>query len=129
MILGQLKKWFSLIFLSLLIISCGSKKNVSSTIYKKKAHASYYADKFNGRKTASGEKFSNRKLTAAHRKLPFGTQLKITNIVNKKWVIVKVNDRGPFIKSRDIDLSKEAFMEITDNKNHGILTVTIEIIN
>ena len=49
-------------------------------------------------------------------------------MVNKKWVLVTVNDRGPFIKSRDIDLSKEAFMQITDNKNHGVLTVTIEII-
>ena len=110
------------------LISCSSKKNVSGTVYKKKAHASYYADKFNGRKTASGEKFSNKKLTAAHRKLAFGTKLKVTNVVNKKWVLVTVNDRGPFIKSRDIDLSKEAFMQITDNKNHGILTVTIEII-
>ena len=113
---------------SLLLLSCSSKKNVAGTIYKKKAHASYYADKFNGRKTASGERFSNRKLTAAHGKLAFGTKLKVTNVVNKKWVLVTVNDRGPFVKSRDIDLSKEAFMQITDNKNHGVLTVTIEII-
>ena len=110
------------------LISCSSKKNVSATFAKKKGQACYYADKFNGRKTASGEKFSNKKLTAAHRKLAFGTKLKVTNVVNKKWVVVTVNDRGPFIKSRDIDLSKEAFMQITDNKNHGILTVTIEII-
>lgn len=124
----KIKKLFFLVGLCFLIISCGGKKNVSGTVYKKKAHASYYADKFNGRKTASGERFSNRKLTAAHRKLAFGTKLKVTNVVNKKWVLVNVNDRGPFIKSRDIDLSKEAFMQITDNKNHGILTVTIEII-
>lgn len=125
----KLNKWIVILISTLVFVSCGAKKNGSGTVYKKKAHASYYADKFNGRKTASGEKFSNRKLTAAHRKLAFGTQLKITNVVNKKWVIVKVNDRGPFIKSRDIDLSKEAFMEITDNKSHGILTVNIEIIN
>lgn len=125
----KLNKWIVILISTVVLVSCGSKKNGSGTVYKKKAHASYYADKFNGRKTASGEKFSNRKLTAAHRKLAFGTQLKITNVVNKKWVIVKVNDRGPFIKSRDIDLSKQAFMEITDNKNHGILTVNIEIIN
>lgn len=124
----QFSKLFILIFSIFLIVSCSSKKNVSGKIINKKAHASYYADKFNGRKTASGERFSNRKLTAAHRKLDFGTKLKVTNVVNKKWVIVTVNDRGPFIKSRDIDLSKEAFMQITDNKNHGILTVTIEII-
>lgn len=124
----KLNKWFVIILSSIVLLSCSSKKNVSGTVYKKKAHASYYADKFNGRKTASGERFSNRKLTAAHRKLAFGTKLKVTNVANKKWVLVTVNDRGPFIKSRDIDLSKEAFMQITDNKNHGILTVTIEII-
>ena len=119
-----------LVFLctAVLFVNCSSKKGASGVIYKKNAHASYYADKFNGRATASGEKFSNRKLTAAHRKLAFGTQLKVTNVANKKWVIVTVNDRGPFIKTRDIDLSKEAFMQITDNKNHGVLTVTIEII-
>ena len=123
-----ISKWLVILFASAFIFSCSSKKNVSGKIINKKAHASYYADKFNGRKTASGERFSNRKLTAAHRKLAFGTKLKVTNVVNKKWVLVTVNDRGPFIKSRDIDLSKEAFMQITDNKNHGVLTVTIEII-
>ena len=124
----KFNRWFVILISPFIFISCSSKKNVSGTIINKKAHASYYADKFNGRKTASGEKFSNKKLTAAHRKLAFGTKLKVTNVVNKKWVVVTVNDRGPFIKSRDIDLSKEAFMQITDNKNHGILTVTIEII-
>ena len=124
----KISKWLVILFASAFIFSCSSKKNVSGKIINKKAHASYYADKFNGRKTASGERFSNRKLTAAHRKLAFGTKLKVTNVVNKKWVLVTVNDRGPFIKSRDIDLSKEAFMQITDNKNHGVLTVTIEII-
>ena len=121
-------KCLLVLFSALLLLSCSSKKNVSGKVINKKAHASYYADKFNGRKTASGERFSNRKLTAAHRKLDFGTKLKVTNVANKKWVLVTVNDRGPFIKSRDIDLSKEAFMQITDNKNHGVLTVTIEII-
>jgi rare lipoprotein A len=60
--------------------------------------------------------------------LAFGTQLRVTNVANKNSVIVTVNDRGPFKKNRELDLSKEAFMEITDNKNHGVLTVTIEII-
>ena len=123
-----LNKWIVILFSALLLLSCSSKKNVSGKVYKKKAKVSYYADKFNGRKTASGEKFSNRKLTTAHRTLSFGTQLKVTNVANNKWVIVKVNDRGPFIRSRELDLSKEAFMQITDNKNHGILTVNTEII-
>jgi rare lipoprotein A len=124
----QLSKWFVVIFSAVLLISCSSKKDVSGTIFKKKAEVSYYADKFNGRKTANGEVFSNRKLTAAHRKLAFGTKLKVTNTTNKKSVIVTVNDRGPFKKNRELDLSKEAFMQITDNKNHGTLQVTIEIL-
>ena len=121
-------KWVIILFSFALLSSCSSKKNVSGKIYKKKAQVSYYADKFNGRKTASGEKFSNRKLTAAHRTLTFGTKIKVTNIANQKWVIVTVNDRGPFKKNRELDLSKEAFMQITDNKNHGTLYVTIEIL-
>lgn len=119
---------FVLFVATLLLISCGSKKSSSVSLYKNKAKASYYADKFNGRKTASGEKFDNTKLTAAHRKLAFGTQLKVTNIVNEKSITVTVNDRGPFTRGRELDLSKEAFMRITDNKNHGVLTVIIEII-
>ena len=89
---------------------------------------SYYADKFNGRKTASGEKFSNGKMTAAHKTLPFGTHIKVTNTANGKAVKVRVNDRGPFAKNRELDLSKKAFMKITDNKNHGTLKVRIAIV-
>lgn len=110
------------------LTSCSSGKSVSGKMYKKNAHASYYADKFNGRSTASGEKFSNNKLTAAHRKIPFGTKVKVTNKANSKSVIVEINDRGPWAPGRDIDLSKRAFMDITDNKNHGALKVSIEII-
>lgn len=110
------------------LTSCSSSKSVSGKMYKKNAHASYYADKFNGRKTASGEKFSNSKLTAAHRKLPFGTKVKVTNKVNSKSVIVEINDRGPWAPGRDIDLSKRAFMDISENKNQGALKVSIEIV-
>ncbi|MFZ0596142.1 MAG: septal ring lytic transglycosylase RlpA family protein, partial [Flavobacterium sp.] len=94
--------------------------------YKKNAHASYYADRFNGKKTASGARFNNSKYTAAHKKLPFGTRIKVTNEANGKFVIVKVTDRGPFVKTRELDLSKRAFMEITKNKGAGAMKVTIE---
>ncbi len=96
--------------------------------FKTKAHASYYANKFNGKKTSSGIRFDNNKYTAAHRKLPFGTKLKITNEENEKFVIVEVIDRGPFSRGREIDLTKRAFMEIASNKNSGILLVKIEVI-
>ncbi|AWI27163.1 septal ring lytic transglycosylase RlpA family lipoprotein [Flavobacterium pallidum] len=95
-------------------------------LVRKNGHASYYADKLNGRRTASGKRFDNNKYTAAHRKFPFGTKLRITNEANGKSVIVEVNDRGPFTKGRDIDLTKKAFMEIASSKYGGSLVVTIE---
>jgi rare lipoprotein A len=95
--------------------------------FKKEAHASYYADKFNGRRTTSGRRFDNNKYTAAHKKLPFGTKVRVTNEKNGKWVIVEITDRGPFVKSREIDLSKRAFMDIVSNKGSGGMLVTIEV--
>jgi rare lipoprotein A len=95
--------------------------------YKKGVHASYYADKFHGRRTASGTLFDMNKYTAAHKKFAFGTKLKITNEANGVSVIVEVTDRGPFVKSREIDLSKKAFMEIAKNKGAGAMNVTIEV--
>ena len=96
--------------------------------FKKEAHASYYADKFNGRRTTSGRKFDNNKYTAAHKKFPFGTKVKITNEANGKSVVVEVIDRGPFVRSREIDLTKRAFMEIAQNKGSGQMKVTIEVL-
>jgi rare lipoprotein A len=97
-------------------------------LHKKNAHASYYHSKFNGRRTANGEIFSNDKYTAAHKKLPFGTILKVTSETTGRFVIVTVNDRGPFVKARDIDLSRKAFMDLVDNKGRGTVPVTIEIV-
>jgi rare lipoprotein A len=98
-------------------------------LYKKESHASYYADKFNGKKTSSGRRFDNSKLTAAHKKLPFGTKVRVTNEKNGKSVIVEVIDRGPFVRSREIDLTKRAFMEIASNKGSGGMLVTLEVLN
>lgn len=96
--------------------------------YKNKAHASYYADKFHGKRTASGVVFDKNKYTAAHKKLPFGTKVKVTNEANGKFVVVEITDRGPFVKSREIDLSKKAFMDIVTNKGAGSMLVTLEVI-
>jgi len=74
--------------------------------------ASYYASKFHGRRTANGEVFSNKKMTAAHLKLPFGTIVKVTNLDNGRTVIVKVNDRGPHTKAFIIDVSQAAAKEL-----------------
>lgn len=90
--------------------------------------ASYYHDKFNGRRTASGEIFSNSKMTAANRTLPFGTKVKVTNLRTGKTVVVKINDRGPYHSSRALDLSKAAFNEIGNHRN-GTMPVEYEIVD
>ena len=74
--------------------------------------ASYYADKFEGRRTASGETFRQSECTAAHQTLPFGSILRVTNLVNRREVLVRVTDRGPFTKSRVVDLSRSAAEEL-----------------
>lgn len=87
--------------------------------------ASYYAKKFNGRKTASGEKYRSSKRTAAHKSLPFGTKVKVKNLDNGRSVKVKINDRGPFVTGRIIDLSKKAARKI-GMLDEGIATVEIK---
>lgn len=102
--------------------------NLKFKFLKKNAHASYYHNKFNGRRTASGKKFDNNGYTAAHKKLPFGTMVRVTNEANGKSVIVEITDRGPFSKVREIDLSRKAFMDIVSNKNSGVVIVTLDVI-
>jgi rare lipoprotein A len=90
--------------------------------------ASYYADKFEGTPTASGEKYRGSKMTAAHKTLPFGTIIKVTNLANNEWVELEVNDRGPFVEGRVLDVSKAA-AEKLGFFNQGIADVKIEVIN
>lgn len=101
--------------------------NYNFVMYKNNVHASYYSDKLNGRKTASGQKFDNTKYTAAHKKLKFGTKVKVINPKTNKFVIVTINDRGPFTKGREIDLTKKAFKEITNSISSGGLLVNLEV--
>ena len=89
--------------------------------------ASYYSSKHDQRRTASGEKFQSSNLTAAHRTLKFGTLLKVTNLKNNKSVLVTVNDRGPHINGRIVDLSIAAAQEI-DMVRDGTAKVKIEVI-
>lgn len=90
--------------------------------------ASYYGPGFHGRKCANGEVFDMYKLTCAHKTLPFGTKLKVTNESNGKSTIVTVTDRGPYAKGRIVDLSKGAAMEI-DMIEAGVVKVTVEVID
>jgi rare lipoprotein A len=89
--------------------------------------ASFYAAKFNGRRTASGETFDNSAMTAAHRSLRFGTQVKVTNVRNGRSVVVRINDRGPYAKGRIIDLSKAAARKIGIGRR-GVARVKLEVL-
>jgi rare lipoprotein A len=87
--------------------------------------ASYYGDGFNGKQTANGETFNENDLTAAHKTLPFNTTVKVKNTANGKTVTVRINDRGPFVKGRIIDLSEAAAKKI-DMVNAGVVQVVIK---
>nr|WP_245413759.1 septal ring lytic transglycosylase RlpA family protein [Fulvimarina endophytica] len=90
-------------------------------------HASFYGKRFHGRTTANGEKFNMNAMTAAHKTLPFGTKVKVTNRSNGKSVVVRINDRGPYIRGRVIDLSRGAAAKI-GMINSGTANVKIDIL-
>jgi rare lipoprotein A len=89
-----------------------SQQSSATAKSKNAGFASFYAKKFHGRRTASGEIFNNNALTAAHKSLPFGTLVKVTNLRNKTSVVVRINDRGPFVRGRIIDLTRSAAKKI-----------------
>jgi len=95
---------------------------------REQGKASFYADKFHGRKTASGEIYDKHKFTAAHPTLKFGTRVKVTNLYNDKTVVVRINDRGPAIASRIIDLSYAAAKKL-DMIKAGVAEVLVEVID
>ena len=103
----------------------GLSSGVFAQTYKGKA--SYYAQPFHGRKSASGRIYNMYEYTCAHKTLPFGTKLKVTNQANGKTVTVEVTDRGPYVKGRIVDLSKAAAMDL-DMMKSGVADVEVEII-
>ncbi len=109
---------FIFVIITALLTSCGRQLSESGK-------ASYYADKFDGRKTSSGEIFRQSKNTAAHKSLPFGTKVTVKNLANGKSVKVTINDRGPFVAGRIIDLSKSAAKKI-DLVQAGVTSVVIK---
>jgi rare lipoprotein A len=110
---------FTLISLSFITISVAQVQT---------GKASFYADKFEGIETASGEKYRHNKLTGAHKTLPFGTKVRVTNLANEKTVEVTINDRGPYVEGRIIDLSKSAAEEL-GFLNNGLADVKLEVID
>jgi rare lipoprotein A len=108
-------KIYGLLFILIILSSlyaCSTAPKKDSFRGTRSVTASYYGLKFNGRPTASGEIFDMYAMTCAHKKMPFGTKLRVTNPDNNKSVIVTVNDRGPFIRGRDLDLSFGAARKI-----------------
>ncbi|MBV9305159.1 MAG: septal ring lytic transglycosylase RlpA family protein, partial [Acidobacteriaceae bacterium] len=87
--------------------------------------ASYYSSKYNHRRTASGERFNNGAMTAAHRTYPFGTRLRLTNVSNNRTATVRVNDRGPFVDGREISVTKRAAQKL-GFVHQGLTQVRIE---
>jgi rare lipoprotein A len=110
--------------LTLLLSFCA----VAGGKFPKKGLASYYSDRMNHHRVASGERYCKDSFTAAHRTLPFGTYLKVTNLSNHRSVIVRINDRGPHRRHRIIDLSGAAANRL-DMKRSGVATVKIDFAN
>ncbi len=120
-----------LLFVCLLLAACSSRYDESHggswRGYSETGYASYYADRYHGKKTASGELYRNNLNSAAHMELPFGSMVRVTNLANGKSVVVKVNDRGAFKSGRIIDLSKSAFGSIA-NIRDGLIKVKVEVL-
>jgi len=126
----SLKKITVYLCIMLFLLSCSSKQLRSDSKgigYTESGKASFYAMKYQFKKTASGERLDNRSFTAAHRTLPFGKKVKVTNLKNGKSVTVTITDRGPFVKGRVIDLTQSAFKKI-GNIESGVINVNIEVV-
>lgn len=108
-----------LLSLTILFAGCANREPYSSPMspaavhgYQDSGLASYYAKRHAGRRTASGERYNPSEMTAAHRTLPFGTRVEVTNLSNGKRAVVRINDRGPHVRGRIIDLSRNAASSI-----------------
>jgi rare lipoprotein A len=101
--------------------------NAAPSASQQEGLASGYAKHFNGRNTASGERYDSRALTAAHRTLPLGTEIRVTNLENGKSVRVRINDRGPHVRGRIVDLSSSAAAAL--GFSTGVARVRIEVLS
>ncbi|MFN7985638.1 MAG: septal ring lytic transglycosylase RlpA family protein [Vicinamibacterales bacterium] len=117
--------WAGIVAVSLAMsVSAVSAQRVGET---ETGVAAVYADTLSGHRTANGERYDRTKLTAAHKTLPFGTTIKVTNTQNNKSVLLRINDRGPFQASRMLDLSAAAATQLGINRR-GMREVTLEIL-
>lgn len=100
----------------------------SANGYRERGHASWYGEPFHGRKTANGETYDMNKISAAHKTLPLNTWVEVRNLDSNKVLAVRINDRGPFIRGRIIDLSREAAKEM-DMLTTGVARVSVRAIS
>lgn len=124
-----IKKYTKLLFFIFTAVSCSSLGRTATPGDANEGLAAYYADSLHGKKTASGEKYDKNALTAAHRTLPFGSVVRVTNLANRRSVEVRINDRGPYAgRHRIIDLSRKA-AERLDMIRAGVVEVRVEIVS
>lgn len=114
--------------LTLLLVGCASQGVVDPQGYRAEGQASWYGARHQGKPTASGERFDQNALTAAHRQLPFGTRVRVTHLGSGRQVTVRINDRGPFSKGRIIDLSRRAAEQL-GMLRQGVAPVRIEALS
>ena len=112
----------------LALTACATTSKTTSRPAGEVGVASYYAKALNGRRTASGERYDQQALTAAHRRLPFGSRVRVTNLENGRSVVVRINDRGPFVEKRVIDLSYAAAREL-QFISRGTTKVRLEVLD
>lgn len=120
----RLRNYFIISLTALCAAACGGSKS----LFTQSGDGSYYADKFNGRRTASGQPYRPGQLTAAHNTLPFGTKLKVTNTRNGHSVKVVVNDRGPHARGRIVDVSKKAARKL-DIIDAGVAPMKLQVLH
>jgi rare lipoprotein A len=107
--------------------SSAEREAARATFRTQTGYASYYGSRHDGARTASGDHYNSKRLTAAHRTLPFGTLVRVTNLENERSVVVRINDRGPFVRGRIIDVSRRAAKELGFLRD-GTAKVRIEVL-
>lgn len=120
-----MQRWLILTLFTLLAACSGQR--IDPDGYRAEGKASYYGARHHGKRTASGERFDQHALTAAHRSLPFGTRVRVTNLRNQRSVVVRINDRGPYARGRIIDLSRQAARQL-GMLSAGVVPVRVESI-
>ena len=123
-------RWFGIAIAIGLTAGCAGKQVVNSTQVTgdiQEGLASYYHDSLHGNLTANGETYDRNAFTAAHRTLPFGTEVRVTNRTNGKSIRLRINDRGPFVDGRIIDVSRRA-AEVLDFVDGGVVEVRVEVV-